>query len=126
MSIPLLVSSNPLKRHTGGSEYTVYDSSNLDNATTSKAGLMSAADKTKLDGLSGGGLNIPAYIFPGDPSKLDSSASSTHITLILGTAIDLLDAFNNGRVFISKTVTLNRVQVPSDITYSLLKKYRSW
>ena len=99
----------------------VWDSSNLGNATTSKAGLMSAADKTKLDGLSGGGLNIPAYIFPGDPSKLDSSASSTHITSILGTAIDLLDAFNNGRVFISKTVTLNEVQVPSDITYSLLK-----
>lgn len=99
----------------------VWDSSNLGNATTSKAGLMSAADKTKLDGLSGGGLNIPAYIFPGDPSKLDSSASSTHITSILGTAIDLLDAFNNGRVFISKTVTLNKVQVPSDITYSLLK-----
>lgn len=99
----------------------LYDSSNLGNATTSKAGLMSAADKTKLDGLSGGGLNIPAYIFPGDPSKLDNSASSTHITSILGTAIDLLDAFNNGRVFISKTVTLNEVQVPSDITYSLLK-----
>jgi hypothetical protein len=77
--------------------------------------------KTKLDGLSGGGLNIPAYIFPGDPSKLDSLASSTHITSILGTAIDLLDAFNNGRVFISKTVTFNEVQVPSDITYSLLK-----
>ena len=99
----------------------LYDSSNLGNATTSKAGLMSAADKTKLDGLSGGGLNIPAYIFPGDPSKLDSLASSTHITSILGTAIDLLDAFNNGRVFISKTVTFNEVQVPSDITYSLLK-----
>lgn len=99
----------------------IWDSGNLGNATTSKAGLMSAADKTKLDGLSGGGLNIPAYIFPGDPSKLDSSASSTHITLILGTAIDLLDAFNNGRVFISKTVTFNGVQVPSDITYSLLK-----
>ena len=99
----------------------LYDSGNLGNATTSKAGLMSAADKTKLDGLSGGGLNIPAYIFPGDPSKLDSSASSTHITSILGTAIDLLDAFNNGRVFISKTVTFNEVQVPSDITYSLLK-----
>ena len=99
----------------------LYDSSNLGNAPTSKAGLMSAADKTKLDGLSGGGLNIPAYIFPGDPSKLDSSASSTHITSILGTAIDLLDAFNNGRVFISKTVTFNEVQVPSDITYSLLK-----
>lgn len=75
----------------------------------------------KPDGLSGGGLNIPAYIFPGDPSKLGSSASSTHITSILGTAIDLLDAFNNGRVFISKTVTFNEVQVPSDITYSLLK-----
>lgn len=99
----------------------IWDSGNLGNATTSQAGLMSAADKTKLDGLSGGGLNIPAYIFPGDPSKLDSSASSTHITTILGTAIDLLDAFNNGRVFISKTVTLNEVQVPSDITYSLLK-----
>lgn len=99
----------------------VWDSGNLGNATTSKSGLMSAADKTKLDGLSGGGLNIPAYIFPGDPSKLDSSASSTHITSILGTAIDLLDAFNNGRVFISKTVTFNEVQVPSDITYSLLK-----
>ncbi len=38
----------------------VWDSGNLGNATTSKAGLMSAADKTKLDGLSGGGLNIPA------------------------------------------------------------------
>lgn len=99
----------------------VWDAGNLGNATTSKAGLMSAADKTKLDGLSGGGLNIPAYIFPGDPSKLDNSASSTHITSILGTAIDLLDAFNNGRVFISKTVTFNEVQVPSDITYSLLK-----
>lgn len=100
---------------------SLWHSGNLGNATTSKAGLMSAADKTKLDGLSGGGLNIPAYIFPGDPSKLDSSASSTHITLILGTAIDLLDAFNNGRVFISKTVIFNEVQVPSDITYSLLK-----
>lgn len=99
----------------------LYDSSNLGNATTSKAGLMSAADKTKLDGLSGGRLNIPAYIFPGDPSKLDNSASSTHITSILGTASDFLDAFNNGKVFVSKTVTFNEVQVPSDITYSLLK-----
>lgn len=99
----------------------IWDSGNLGNATTSKAGLMSAEDKTKLDGLSGGGLNIPAYIFPGEPSKLDSSAFPTHITSILGTAIDLLDAFNDGRVFISKTVTFNEVQVPSDITYSLLK-----
>lgn len=111
----------PVYRNDGKGLYKIYDSSNLGNATTSKAGLMSAADKTKLDGLSGGGLNIPAYIFPGDPSKLDISASSTHITSILGTAIDLLDAFNNGRVFISKTVTFNEVQVPSDITYSLLK-----
>lgn len=100
---------------------SLWHSGNLGNATTSKAGLMSAADKTKLDGLSGGGLNIPAYIFPGEPSKLDSSASSTHITSILGTASDFLDAFNNGKVFISKTVTFNEVQVPSDITYSLLK-----
>ena len=38
----------------------LYHSGNLGNATTSQAGLMSAADKTKLDGLSGGGLNIPA------------------------------------------------------------------
>lgn len=111
----------PVYRNDSKGAYRIYDSSNLGNATTSKAGLMSAADKTKLDGLSGGGLNIPAYIFPGDPSKLDGSASSTHITSILGTAIDLLDAFNNGRVFISKTVTFNEVQVPSDITYSLLK-----
>lgn len=111
----------PVYRNDGKGSYKIYDSGNLGNATTSKAGLMSAADKTKLDGLSGGGLNIPAYIFPGDPSKLDGSASSTHITSILGTAIDLLDAFNNGRVFISKTVTFNEVQVPSDITYSLLK-----
>lgn len=111
----------PVYRNDGKGSYKIYDSGNLGNATTSKAGLMSAADKTKLDGLSGGGLNIPAYIFPGDPSKLDNSASSTHITSILGTAIDLLDAFNNGRVFISKTVTFNEVQVPSDITYSLLK-----
>lgn len=111
----------PVYRNDGKGAYRIYDSGNLGNATTSKAGLMSAADKTKLDGLSGGRLNIPAYIFPGDPSKLDSSASSTHITSILGTAIDLLDAFNNGGVFISKTVTFNEVQVPSDITYSLLK-----
>ena len=61
------------------------------------------------------------YIFPGDPSKLSEVDSPTTITSILGTAIDLLDAFNNGRVFISKTVTFNKVQVPSDITYSLLK-----
>lgn len=111
----------PVYRNDSKGSYKIYDSGNLGNATTSKAGLMSAADKTKLDGLSGGRLSIPAYIFPGDPSKLDNSASSTHITSILGTAIDLLDAFNNGRVFISKTVTLNEVQVPSDITYSLLK-----
>lgn len=111
----------PVYRNDSKGTYRIYDSSNLGNATTSKAGLMSAADKTKLDGLSGGRLSIPAYIFPGDPSKLDSLASSTHITSILGTAIDLLDAFNNGRVFISKTVTFNEVQVPSDITYSLLK-----
>lgn len=111
----------PVYRNDSKGAYRIYDSSNLGNATTSKAGLMSAADKTKLDGLSGHGLNIPAYIFPGDPSKLDNSASPTHITSILGTAIDLLDAFNNGGVFISKTVTFNEVQVPSDITYSLLK-----
>lgn len=119
----ILVSPASIYRGAGGvaENYMIYDSGNLGNATTSQAGLMSAADKTKLDGLSGGGLNIPAYIFPGDPSKLDNSASSTHITSILGTAIDLLDAFNNGRVFISKTVTFNEVQVPSDITYSLLK-----
>lgn len=111
----------PVYRNDGKGSYKIYDSGNLGNATTSQAGLMSAADKTKLDGLSGGGLNIPAYIFPGDPSKLDSSASSTHITLILGTASDFLDAFNNGKVFVSKTVTFSGVSVPSDITYNVLK-----
>lgn len=73
--------------------------------------------------ISGGGSSgeSPVYYFPGDPSKLNSSASSTHITSILGTASDLLNAFNNGKVFISKTVTFSGVQVPSDIIYSLLK-----
>ena len=74
--------------------------------------------------ISGGGSSgeSPVYYFPGDPSKLGSSASSTHITSILGTASDLLNAFNNGKVFISKTVTFSGVQVPSDIIYSLLKR----
>lgn len=104
---------------------SLWHSGNLGNATTSQAGLMSAVDKTKLDGLSDPinvvGQASSTYIFPGDPSELDSSSSSTHITLILGTASDFLDAFNNGRVFISKTVTFNEVQVPSDITYNVLK-----
>lgn len=113
----------PVYRNDGKGSYKIYDSSNLGNATTSKAGLMSAADKTKLDGLSGGGLRgeSPTYIFPGDPSKLSQVDSLTTITSILGTASDFLDAFNNGRVFISKTVTFSGVQVPSDIIYSLLK-----
>jgi hypothetical protein len=111
----------PVYRNDGKGSYKIYDSGNLGNATTSKAGLMSAADKTKLDGLSGGGLNIPVYIFPGDPSKLDSSASPTTITSILGTASDFLDAFNNGKVFVSKTVTFSGVSIPSDITYNVLK-----
>ena len=121
----ILVSPASIYRGAGGvaENYMIYDSSNLGNATTSKAGLMSAADKTKLDGLSGGGLRgeSPTYIFPGDPSKLSQVDSITTITSILGTASDFLDAFNNGRVFISKTVTFSGVQVPSDIIYSLLK-----
>jgi hypothetical protein len=113
----------PVYRNDSKGAYRIYDSGNLGNATTSKAGLMSAADKTKLDGLSGGRLwgESPTYIFPGDPSKLSEVDSLTTITSILGTASDFLDAFNNGRVFISKTVTFSGVQVPSDIIYSLLK-----
>lgn len=113
----------PVYRNDSKGAYRIYDSSNLSNATTSQAGLMSAADKTKLDGLSGGSLRgeSPTYIFPGDPSKLSQVDSLTTITSILGTASDFLDAFNNGRVFISKTVTFSGVQVPSDIIYSLLK-----
>lgn len=113
----------PVYRNDSKGAYRIYDSSNLGNATTSQAGLMSAADKTKLDGLSGGGLSgeSPTYIFPGDPSKLSQVDSITTITSILGTASDFLDAFNNGRVFISKTVTFSGVQVPSDTIYSLLK-----
>ena len=58
----ILVAPDSIYRGEGGvaENYMIYDSGNLGNATTSKAGLMSAADKTKLDGLSGGGLNIPA------------------------------------------------------------------
>lgn len=113
----------PVYRNDSKGSYKIYDSGNLGNATTSKAGLMSAADKTKLDGLSGGRLRgeSSTYIFPGDPSKLSEVDSLTTITSILGTASDFLDAFNNGRVFISKTVTFSGVQVPSDIIYSLLK-----
>ena len=142
----------PVYRNDGKGAYRIYDSSNfnpsskLDKSVWDEAFELKTVNgvrviSAKLDFLSvagisayatgpssgggGGGLNIPAYIFPGDPSKLDSSASSTNITSILGTAIDLLDAFNNGRVFISKTVTFNEVQVPSDITYSLLKSIDS-
>lgn len=113
----------PVYRNDGKGSYKIYDSGNLGNATTSQAGLMSAADKTKLDGLSGGRLRgeSPTYIFPGDPSKLSQVDSLTTITSILGTASDFLDAFNNGRVFISKTVTFSGVSVPSDITYNVLK-----
>lgn len=115
----------PVYRNDSKGLYKIYDSGNLGNATTSKAGLMSAADKTKLDGLSDQinviGQASSTYIFPGDPSELDSSSSSTHITLILGTASDFLDAFNNGKVFVSKTVTFSGVSVPSDITYNVLK-----
>ena len=50
----------PVYRNDSKGAYRIYDSGNLGDATTSQAGLMSAADKTKLDGLSGGGLNIPA------------------------------------------------------------------
>ena len=115
----------PVYRNDSKGTYRIYDSGNLGNATTSQAGLMSAADKTKLDGLSDQikvvGQASSTYIFPGDPSELDSSSSSTHITLILGTASDFLDAFNNGKVFVSKTVTFSGVSVPSDITYNVLK-----
>lgn len=123
----ILVSPASIYRGAGGvaENYMIYDSSNLGNATTSQAGLMSAADKTKLDGLSDQinvvGQASSTYIFPGDPSELDSSASSTHITSILGTASDFLYAFNNGKVFVSKTVTFSGVSVPSDITYNVLK-----
>lgn len=114
----------PVYRNDSKGSYKIYDSGNLGNATTSQAGLMSAADKTKLDGLSPDqfvGQASSTYIFPGDPSELDSSSSSTHIILILGTASDFLDAFNNGNVFVSKTVTFSGVSVPSDITYNVLK-----
>lgn len=108
-----------------GDSVKMYHSGNLGNATTSQAGLMSAADKTKLDGLSDQinvvGQASSTYIFPGDPSKLSEIDSPTTITPILGTASDFLDAFNNGKVFVSKTVTFSGVSVPSDITYNVLK-----
>lgn len=115
----------PVYRNDGKGSYKIYDSGNLGNATTSQAGLMSAADKTKLDGLSYQinvvGQASSTYIFPGDPSKLSEIDSPTIITSILGTASDFLDAFNNGKVFVSKTVTFSGVSVPSDITYNVLK-----
>lgn len=108
-----------------GDPVIMYHSGNLGNATTSQAGLMSSADKIKLDGLSDQinvfGQASSTYIFPGDPSKLSEVDSPTNITSILGTASDFLDAFNNGKVFVSKTVTFSGVSVPSDITYNVLK-----
>ena len=56
----IVSNDSDLQHWRGGQNTIIYDSGNLGNATTSQAGLMSAADKTKLDGLSGGGLNIPA------------------------------------------------------------------
>lgn len=115
----------PVYRNDGKGSYKIYDSGNLGNATTSQAGLMSAADKTKLDGLSDQinvvGQASSTYIFPGDPSKFSEVDPPTNITSILGTASDFLDAFNNGKVFVSKTVTFSGVSVPSDITYNVLK-----
>lgn len=115
----------PVYRNDGKGSYKIYDSGNLGNATTSQAGLMSAADKTKLDGLSDQtkvvGQASSTYIFPGDPSKLSEIDSPTTITSILGTASGFLDAFNKGRVFVSKTVTFSGVSIPSDITYNVLK-----
>ena len=115
----------PVYRNDGKGAYIIYDSGNLGNATTSQAGLMSAADKTELDGLSYQinvvGQASSTYIFPGDPSKLSGVDSTTTITSILGTASDFLDAFNKGKVFVSKTVTFSGVSVPSDITYNVLK-----
>lgn len=115
----------PVYRNDGKGSYKIYDSGNLGNATTSQAGLMSAADKTKLDGLSAQinvvGQASSTYIFPGDPSKLSEVDSPTTITPILGTASGFLDAFNNGKVFVSKTVTFSGVSIPSDITYNVLK-----
>lgn len=115
----------PVYRNDGKGSYKIYDSGNLGNATTSQAGLMSAADKTKLDGLSDQinvvGQASSTYIFPGDPSKLSEIDSPTTITSILGTASGFLDAFNNGNVFVSKTVTFSGVSIPSDITYNVLK-----
>lgn len=115
----------PVYRNDGKGSYKIYDSGNLGNATTSQAGLMSAADKTKLDGLSDQ-INVvdqasSTYIFPGDPSKLSEIDFPTTITSILGTASGFLDAFNNGQVFVSKTVTFSGVSIPSDITYNVLK-----
>lgn len=119
----LSLSNTGLTAILNGVSRTIYDSGNLGNATTSQAGLMSAADKTKLDGLSGGRSRgeSPVYYFPGDPSKLAITTPKADIPNILGPASEFMDAFNNGRVFISKTVTFSEVQVPSDITYSLLK-----
>lgn len=47
----IVSNDSDLQHWRGGQNTIIYDSSNLGNATTSKAGLMSAADKTKLDGL---------------------------------------------------------------------------
>ena len=69
--------------------------------------------------LSGGqGGESSVYHFPGDPSKLGVGNTSTQIESILGPASDFLAAFNSGKIFVSKFLTIDGTTVPANMIYS--------
>lgn len=58
------------------------------------------------------------YPFPGDPGKLSVGNTSTQIESILGPASDFLAAFNSGKIFVSKFLTIQGTTVPANMIYS--------
>lgn len=72
-----------------------------------------------ISGGSGGqGGKSSVYHFPGDPSKLSVGNTSTQIESILGPASDFLAAFNSGKIFVSKFLTIDGTTVPANMIYS--------
>lgn len=58
------------------------------------------------------------YYFPGDPGKLSVGNTSTQIESILGPASAFLAAFNSGKIFVSKFLTIRGITVPANMIYS--------
>lgn len=69
-------------------------------------------------GSGGQGGESQVYHFPGDPGKLSVGNTSTQIESILGPASDFLAAFNSGKIFVSKFLTIQGTTVPANMIYS--------